>query len=78
MLRTIKASIDERGTVTLSEPVTLKSRSRALVTILDESPQLNEAAILAEAALAPEWLNSAEDEAWKHLADLPDLDEAKE
>lgn len=77
MLRTITASIDERGTVTLNEPVSLKGRSRALVTILDDSPPLNEAAILAEATLAPGWSNPEEDEAWKHLADLPDLDEAK-
>jgi hypothetical protein len=77
MLRTVEATIDKNGKVKLAEAVSLKGAKRALVTILDErfSDELpNEAALLAESALAEDWLNEEEDEAWKHLADLPDLD----
>ncbi len=38
MARTIEATIDEQGTVHLSEPVALPTPQRALVTILDEEP----------------------------------------
>jgi hypothetical protein len=78
MLRTVKATIDERGNVTLAESVSLDGTKPALVTILDDewSPLVaaNEAALLAESALAEDWLRPEEDEAWKHLVDLPDLD----
>jgi hypothetical protein len=78
MLRTIKALIDEQGNVSLSEPVHLQGQRQALVTILDEEAEpLNEVAILAETALAEGWSGPEEDEAWRHLGDLPDLDEGK-
>lgn len=38
MARTIEATIDEQGTVHLSEAVALPTPQRALVTILDEEP----------------------------------------
>jgi len=76
MLRTVEATIDEHGHVTLGEPVKVPRTTRVLLTILDDdaSDGLHEAMNLAESALADGWLNPEEDEAWKHLADLPDLD----
>ena len=75
MLQTIEAIIDQHGNVKLAEPVMLSGMKRALVTILEDEGSANEAAILAESALADGWSGAAEDEAWKHLAELPDLDE---
>jgi hypothetical protein len=46
-----------------------------LVTILEDEGSANEAAILSESALADGWSGAEEDEAWKHLSELPDLDE---
>lgn len=78
MMRTVEATIDEHGQVKLNEPVSLRSPARALVTILSDVPPADiEAAILAESALAEGWSGPEADEAWKHLADLPDLDETK-
>lgn len=74
MLQTVEATIDEHGNVKLAESIRLDGTKRALVTILEP---LNEAAVLAEAALADGWSGPQEDEAWKHLEDLPDLDEAR-
>jgi hypothetical protein len=78
MLKTVKATIDEHGNVKLAEAVSLDGTKPALVTILDDEwsqyVAKNEAALLAEAALAEDWLRPEEDEAWKHLAELPDLD----
>jgi hypothetical protein len=79
MLRTLEATIDKNGKVKLAESIRLRGKKRALVTILDEdfSEELpNEAALLSESALAREWLSPEEDAAWKHLSDLPDLDES--
>ena len=75
MLQTVEAIIDENGKVELAETIKLTSRRRALVTILDEISPDMECAILSESALAKEWLTPEEDEAWKHLSDLPDLRE---
>lgn len=38
MIRTVEASIDEKGRVSLLEPVRLPVKRRALVTILEEDP----------------------------------------
>jgi hypothetical protein len=80
MLRTVEATIDKNGKVKLAEAVSLRGTKRALVTILDEASAddevPNEAAILSESALS-DWLSKEEDEAWKHLADLPDLDKPR-
>jgi hypothetical protein len=79
MLRTVKATIDRKGNVKLSEAVALDGTRPALVTILDDSftggEVPNEAALLAESALHDGWSGPEEDEAWAHLKDLPDLDE---
>ena len=67
MIRTVEATIDERGTVLLGEAIALSAPHRALVTILDEEPYANEAALLSEAALAEDWNRPEEDAAWSHL-----------
>lgn len=77
MLRTIEATIDEHGKVELNESVALDGSRRALVTILDEPVGENETALLSEPALAEGWSGPEADEAWKHLADLPALEEDK-
>ncbi len=69
MIRTVEATIDEQGNVRLLEPVKLVSTRRALVTILEDAPvaQVNETALLSEAALAKDWNRPEEDVAWSHL-----------
>ena len=67
MIRTIKAVIDEQGTVLLQEAVALSAPHRALVTILDEQAYPSETALLSEAALAEDWNRPEEDAAWSHL-----------
>ena len=64
MIRTIEATIDQKGHVSLSEPVNLSSSCRALVLILDEE------ALLSEASLAEDWNRPEEDEAWQHLQEV--------
>lgn len=64
-MRTVKASIDDKGNVRLLEPVDLSAKSRAFVVILDEGDP--ETALLSEEALARDWLRPEEDEAWAHL-----------
>ncbi|MCA9998397.1 MAG: hypothetical protein KDE56_21690 [Anaerolineales bacterium] len=51
-----------------------KSR-QVIITILDDEPtdELLNLALLSEPALAREWENAEEDEAWSHLAQLPSL-----
>ena len=71
MIRTLEATIDERGIVLLQEAVTLavtlKGQHRALVTILEEESHPNATALLSEAALAEDWNRPEEDAAWPHL-----------
>jgi hypothetical protein len=78
MFRTVEATIDENGQVKLDEVVSLQGPVRALVTILGERSldwvASNETALLSEASLAEGWTGPEADEAWKHLAELPDLD----
>jgi hypothetical protein len=70
-MRTVEALIDEQGGVHLLEPVTLKSKRRALVTILDEAPSnVSETAVLSELALTQDWNRPEEDAAWSHLQEL--------
>jgi len=68
MIRTVEALIDEYGNVRLLEPIQLPSVRRALVTILEERPDIRvpESALLSEAALE-DWNRPEEDEAWSHL-----------
>ncbi len=67
MIRTIEATIDEKGVVLLQEVVALSGPRRALVTILEEEPQANVTALLSEAALAEDWDRPEEEAAWSHL-----------
>lgn len=69
MLQTIEAIIYENGKIHLLETIKLSTSRRAIVTILEEKPftQISETALLTESALAKDWLNPEEDEAWSHL-----------
>ncbi len=69
MIRTIGATIDDKGNVHLTEPVKLEPSDRAFVTIVDKEQlsHVNEEALLSEAALAEDWNRPEEDEAWEYL-----------
>jgi hypothetical protein len=73
MIKTLEATIDETGRVTLLEPVRLDAAHRALVTILKERPgvRVSETALLSEQALAEDWNRPDEDQAWSHLQQVP-------
>ncbi len=73
MIKTVEAVIDEHGNVRLLEEIRPDGIRRALVTILDERPtdRPSETALLSEAALAEDWERPEEDEAWKHLQEVP-------
>ena len=75
MIQTLEAVVDQQGTLRLLEPIRLPPLRRALITILDEEPELSarQSALLSEPALASEWLTPEEDTAWSHLAQLPSL-----
>jgi hypothetical protein len=66
MIRTVEAIINEKGQVSLLEPVHPSSARRALVTILDEDA-VSETALLSEAVLSEDWDRPEEDAAWAHL-----------
>jgi hypothetical protein len=71
MIRTVEAMIDPQGAVRLLESVEIPAARRALVTILDEPPVIqDETALLSEAALAEDWNRPEEDAAWAHLQHL--------
>jgi hypothetical protein len=69
MLRTVEAVIDEHGKVHLLEDVQLTEARKALVTILEDAPMrgVPETVLLSEPALAKDWDQPEEDEAWSHL-----------
>lgn len=68
MPRTVKAVIDQDGSVRLLEAVRLPPGRRALVTVLDEGGVVvDETALLSERALAADWNRPEEDAAWAHL-----------
>ena len=73
MLRTVEAVIDEHGNVRLLEAIQLTAARRALVTILEDAPVagIPETALLGEQALAKDWDQPEEDEAWSHLQRVP-------
>ena len=66
-MKTAEAIIEPTGEVRLIEPVQVSSPRRALVTILEEAPTAQDAALLSEAALAEDWNRAEEDAAWAHL-----------
>lgn len=65
MLQTIEVEIDSTGHIQPVEPMSRLPVGRALLTLL--TPPADEPALLAEAALAEDWLKAGEDEAWTHL-----------
>lgn len=70
MLKAVEAVVYKDGSVRLKEPVDLKVSHKAIVTILDEEaelPEISETALLSERALAEDWDNPQEEEAWSHL-----------
>ena len=69
MVQTVEAVLELDGSVRLLEPIQTTSPRRALVMILQESPDdlPSETAILSESALATDWNRAEEDAAWAHL-----------
>lgn len=67
MLQTIEVEIDASGQVHPIEPLDRLPPGRALLTLLTRSEDNIEPALLAEPALAEDWLKSQEDDAWAHL-----------
>jgi hypothetical protein len=77
-MRTVEAIIQPSGEVRLVEPVHVLSPRRALVTILEEEPQVHDTARLSEAALAEDW-NRPEEDVWtKAIATSPAFDFLKD
>ena len=66
MLTTIEVTIDKTGHLHSVESGQTIKAGRALLTWL-EPDTTHEPALLAEAALAQDWLNPEEDAAWEHL-----------
>jgi hypothetical protein len=66
-MRTIEAIIEPSGEIRLSESVHLSSPRRALVTILEEPPTVQDTTLLSEPSLAEDWNRAEEDAAWAHL-----------
>ena len=62
---TIGREIDANVQVYPPEPPIRLAPGRSLPTLVDG--QTNEPTLLAEAALAEDWLKPEEDEAWAHL-----------
>ncbi len=68
MIQTVEAVVDSEGQVHLLGEIQVTSPRRAFVTVLEEPATIpSEAALLAEAALAVDWLRPEEDAAWSHL-----------
>ena len=67
MIQTLEAVVDKTGKVKLLTEIRLKESRRAIVTILDEKPNISETALLSEKALAEDWLREEEDEAWAYI-----------
>ena len=66
MLTTIEVTIDKTGHLHSLEPMQVIRLGRALLTWL-EPDTTHEPALMAEVALAQDWLNPEEDAAWAHL-----------
>ena len=75
MLQTFRGIIDQNGELRLLESVPLPRSRQIIITVLDDEPtdELINLALLSESALAREWEQPEEEEAWSHLAQLPSL-----
>ncbi|MCZ2341275.1 MAG: hypothetical protein LC104_05695 [Bacteroidales bacterium] len=72
MTQTVEAIIYSDGRVQLLGEVHVVGPQRAFVTVLEESATLpSETALLAESALAADWLRPEEEHAWSHLQSEP-------
>ena len=67
MLQTVEAVIDAQGHIQWLEQIQLRAPQRVLITLLDAPASLDETLVIAESALADEWLNDDEEAAWAHL-----------
>lgn len=69
MLKTFKAIIDQSGQIKpLEEDVQFDHPQQVLITILEEDQENEiESALLSEKALAKDWNNDEEEQAWQHL-----------
>jgi len=68
MLKSVEAIIEKNGEVYLQEPIHLRKRCKAILTILDEKSEvIAETALLSEAVLSEDWNRPEEAEAWSHL-----------
>ena len=65
MMKTIVVEIDAQGGIHPLEPLLRLPPGRALLTLLESAA--GDAALLAESALAEDWLRPEEDAAWAHL-----------
>ena len=65
MMKTIAVEIDAQGRVRPLEPSQRLPQGRGLLTILELVA--GDAALLAENALAEDWLRPEEDKAWANL-----------
>ena len=66
MLQSVEAVIDTRGRVSLLESITLKKNYRAIVTILEEQPQVEEVSLAGSMELLDDDLESGS----KQIADM--------
>ncbi|MFO7682002.1 MAG: hypothetical protein R6X34_18315 [Chloroflexota bacterium] len=75
MLQAIEGMIDQEGKVRVLRKINLPRSRRVIITILDEEPseEVFNLVLLSESALARDWEQPEEDEAWSHLAQLPSL-----
>ncbi|MEA1896788.1 MAG: hypothetical protein U9N53_03905 [Bacteroidota bacterium] len=68
MLKSVEAIIEKNGEVCLQEPIHLRKRCKAILTILDETSEIiAETALLSETVLSEDWNRPEEAEAWSHL-----------
>ena len=68
MLKSVEAIIEKNGKVRLQKPIHLRTRCRAILTILDEKPEIiAETALMSEVALSEDWNRPEEEKAWSHL-----------
>ncbi len=68
MLKSVEAIIEKNGEVRLQKPIHLRTRCRAILTILDEKPEIiAETALMSEVALSEDWNRPEEEKAWSHL-----------
>ncbi|QQS31979.1 MAG: hypothetical protein IPM50_09850 [Acidobacteriota bacterium] len=69
MSQILEAVIDGNGVLKILNGHDLPRNRKAIVTVLDESPEsvAADTALLSEDVLSREWLSEEEDKAWAHL-----------